>query len=230
MREEGVIPWGWIADSERSLSVWEHFPNVLACMHAAIGDFPLNPWHPLEPPLVLTETKGNAEVLESTVFPYRCPIAGLKGQSGAGFLRTKIARLLALDRRVLYLGDHDLCGHQIEANTRRVLEDVTGRDFAGAWTRIGLTAEQIEESARAGRPIEPILKIDGRYGDKTPREAWECEALGQKGIVDLVDDALTRLLAQMCKGLILDRVRAREERQRRKARRFLQQWKQRRRK
>ena len=37
-----------------------------------------------------------------------------------------IASSLRLSHRVLYVGDHDLAGNDIEANTRRVLEQEAG--------------------------------------------------------------------------------------------------------
>jgi hypothetical protein len=47
-------------------------------------------------------------------------IAATNGQCG-GFLRTDFLPVLSEGDRVLYLGDYDLAGGQIEENTRRVL-------------------------------------------------------------------------------------------------------------
>ena len=57
---------------------------------------------------------------------------------------------------VLYLGYFDLQGHQIEANTRRVLEHKVRRRID--WNRIAITEEQI-----AQRGLTPILKKDHRF-------------------------------------------------------------------
>jgi hypothetical protein len=54
------------------------------------------------------------------------------------------------DRLVLYFGDFDLQGHQIEANTRRVLEHKARRWID--WNWIAITEEQI-----AQRGLTPIL-------------------------------------------------------------------------
>jgi hypothetical protein len=122
-------------------------------------------------------------VLSGPVSEYCCPITGLGGQAGRGFLVTQVVPLLmGGDREVLYLGDLDKCGEDIEASARRVLERECG---PLAWERIGLTPEQT-----AG--IEPIWKVDGR--DRIGRWAWEVESLGQAAAVRLVQDALdTRL-------------------------------------
>jgi hypothetical protein len=208
MRDEGVIPWEWIVDAERHLSEWQYFDSIDECVNDSLDFFRLNPWKPHLPPMVLTESKSNAKLLEKIVSPYQCPITGLGGHSH-GHLRTVIAPKLAWNgRAVLYLGDHDHCGHVIEEHARRVLEDEIGHELN--WTRIGLTEEQVQE-----RGLEPIRKIDERYGDKQVRECWECEALGQKGIFDLMESSLAELLSAMCRGLTLNRVHDRENRQRR---------------
>jgi len=71
---------------------------------------------------------------------------------------------------VIYLGDLDLAGGQIEGNTRAVLE----REIGGAlqWERLALTEEQVRDY---DLPI--IIKRDRRYKDGRPHEAVETEAL-----------------------------------------------------
>ena len=73
------------------------------------------------------------------------------------FLHTDVAPILQRnDRLVLYFGDFDLQGHQIEANTRRVLEHKARRRID--WNRIAITEEQI-----AQRGLTPILKKNHRF-------------------------------------------------------------------
>jgi hypothetical protein len=138
------------------------------------------------PPVILTESRATAGVLERVAGEYVCPIAGTAGQSGAGFLRTEIAPLLVAGQRVLYLGDLDRSGSDIEENTRRVLEGEVG---PLAWLRLGMTDEQAQ-----ARNIEPIWKVDRRDG--RGHEAIEVEALGQAEVVALVRDALDALLPE----------------------------------
>ena len=80
---------------------------------------------------------------------YLCSIAATNGQVG-GFLHTEVAPILQHNYRVvLYLGDFDLQGHQIEANKARRRID---------WNRIAITEEQI-----AQRGLTPIVKKDHRF-------------------------------------------------------------------
>jgi hypothetical protein len=204
LREDGTVPWDWIADTERNIAEWEYAPTVRAFLSARLDSFRLNPWESHEPPLILTESKGNAEVLEQIAWEYCCPISGLKGQAG-GFLRTKIAPLLKdNDRVVFYLGDYDRSGFDIENNARNVLEETAGREIE--WIRIGLTQEQIQ-----AKGIEPIWKVDRRDGKG--HDAWECEALGQAGVVVLVRQTLKARLRRGRRGRTLASVQERERRQ-----------------
>jgi hypothetical protein len=177
-----------------------------------LDSFRLNPWEPGEPPLILTESKGNAEVLERIAWEYCCPIAGLKGHAN-GFLRTVIAPLLENnDRAVFYLGDYDRSGFDIEENARRVLEKTLSRNIE--WIRVGLTREQIR-----AKGIEPIWKVDQR--DRQGHDAWECEALGQAGVIALITDTLKARLRGRMRGRTIRRVQERDRVLIRKARRAL---------
>lgn len=194
LRNEGIIPWDWLADMERSVTEWHHAPTVADYLRARLTEATINPWEPELPPLVLTESAGMALALRNVAADYVCPIAGTKGQT-AGFLRTAIAPLLAANpRRVLYLGDLDRSGLDIENNSRRVLE--AGADCVLDWTRIGLTPDQAAS-------IKPIWKVDGRDG--AGHDAWEVESLGQAAVVALVRSELDRRLPEP-----LARVRERE--------------------
>ena len=195
-------------DEERRLFVWGHAPTIAGYVLDRLDDARVNPWGDRLPPLIMSESKATAGVLTYAVAAdYRCPIAGTKGQS-RGFLVTEVAPLLIEnDRPVLYLGDSDKSGTDIEANTRRVLERETGRVIE--WTRLGMTEQLVEQ-----RGIEPIWKVDGR----TKRGHWgvEVESLGQAGVVDLVRAALDALLREP-----IARVREREERERAEVRGLL---------
>ena len=183
LRETGIIPWTWIEDETRNLSDFagETYSEISALVN-------IDPWQGWAP-LILAESRSLSGVLSRIAYEYRCGIAPTNGQAG-GFLRTVVAPALRdNDRPVRYLGDWDHQGHQIELNTRRVLEREARREID--WTRLAITETQIRE-----RRLTPMWKIDHRYNDKTPREAWEAEALGQGTIQQLVRDELDRLLPE----------------------------------
>jgi hypothetical protein len=128
------------------------------------------------------------------------PRFGHQRQCG-GFLRTDIAPTLMECDRVLYLGDFDHAGNQIEANTRSVLEREVGEL---QWERLALTREQVHEYH-----LPTLTKHDRRYKDGRPHEAVETEALSQTVLMDILRTRLEELLPEQ-----LERVLERERRER----------------
>jgi hypothetical protein len=201
LREVGLVPWGDIVDDTRDLSDWTGSATVHDGILSALEAIELDPWGGV-PPLVLCESRQTAAVLAPVVSEYRALLSGLGGQVH-GHLVVNVVPYLVDNQTILWLGDRDLSGDQIEENAARVLgqhntaENVTIR-------RLALTQGQVEEY-----DLEPIRKRDRRYTDRRPHLAVELEALGQRRITALVREALEDLLPEP-----LDDVRVREGRER----------------
>ena len=162
-----LVPWDWIVDETRSLSRWAYAPSVADYLIGEIASARLNVWDGEPPPMILTESRSLAGVLNNLAGRYLASIAATNGQVG-GFLRTDIAPALVSGQRVLYLGDFDWQGGQIEANTRRVLERLVGELD---WRRIALTEDQVvryrlsrlrKEDRRQGAQKEQALAMLNR--------------------------------------------------------------------
>jgi hypothetical protein len=207
IREDGRIPWEWIVDETRSLDDFTGYASVKDGVLATLPYITLDPWRS-RPPMTLTESRSLAGVLRHVVVEYRARIGSTNGQCG-GHLRTRIAPTLRPGDRVIYLGDLDLAGNQIESNTRRVLEQVIGG--ALAWERLALTQEQVREY-----DLPVIVKYDRRYKDGRPHEAVETEAISQRVLIDILRARLDELLPEP-----LARVHERERRQRQRIERLL---------
>jgi hypothetical protein len=205
LRETRTISWDWISDETRSVSVWKYTSNIDDLVDSSLTAGRLDCWDDEPPPLILTESRSLKGVLERTAADYLVPIGATNGQTG-GFLYTDVIPLLeeAEDRQVLYLGDLDHQGGQIEDNTRRVLVRELGRDLD--WERLAITAEQVAE-----RGLTPVQKADRRYRPARVADAWETEALGQETVVALVRERLDWLLPEALEDV---RVREREQKQR----------------
>jgi hypothetical protein len=171
----------------------------------------IDAWDGLPPPLVITESRSLAGVLRATVAAYLCPIVATAGQSSGSLLALEVAPLLRddPDREVVYLGDYDPQGEDIEEATRRRLEEHVGAELR--WERLALTGEQVEEFE-----LPAIEKVDHRHRPPMTYEAVETEALSQEVIVDLIRDELDSLLPQP-----LEDVRGREAAERRAVATFL---------
>jgi hypothetical protein len=200
LREGGDIPWDWIVDETRSLEDYSGSPTIMQGVLDRLPHIPLDPWNG-EVPLILTESRSLTGCLRPLVNEYAIRIAPTNGQCG-GFLHTDIAPGLASWSRVLYLGDLDLCGGDIENNTRSVLEREVGEL---EWERLALTADQVEQY-----DLPRITKNDRRFKNGGGRhEAVETEALSQRLILDIVRARLGELLPES-----LETVQERAERER----------------
>jgi hypothetical protein len=201
LREDGRIPWDWIVDETRSVEDYTGYHTVKEGVLAQLPYTKLDPWRGRSP-FILTESRSLAGVLRPIVQEYRVRISSTNGQCG-GHLRTEIAPRLQPGDRVVYLGDLDLSGGQIEGNTRRVLEQVIGGPLQ--WERLALTEVQVR-----AYNLPVIIKHDRRYSDGRPHEAVETEALRQTVLMDILRARLDELLPEP-----LERVLERERRQRR---------------
>ena len=139
LRETGIVPWPWLNDVSREPNFNPSWDSLSEWATTAVEWVRLNPWGK-RPPKVLTESRAVAGVLRNLADEFRVHVFPTGGQCG-GYLRTVIAPQLKPGDRVPYIGDWDLAGGQIEANTRAVLE----REIGGAlnWKRIALTEEQV---------------------------------------------------------------------------------------
>jgi len=200
LREDGTIPWDWIVDETRAVSDYTGYESVKAGLTNVVDQIKLDPWNK-DAPLILTESRSLAGVLRSLCGQYRVIIAPTNGQA-AGFLHTKVAELSDQYSRVLYLGDFDLAGGDIENNTRRVLEHEVGNL---GWERLALTAAQVEEY---NLPV--IEKYDRRFTDGGKHDAVETEALSQAVIVQIVQERLDELLPEPLEA-VQEREQAQQE-------------------
>ena len=209
LREVGLVPWGWITDETRSLSDYTGWPKIADWATSLVEYVRLDPWRG-KAPFVLTESRSLSGASRNLAREYAVKLAATNGQVG-GFLHTDIAPQLKPGDRILYCGDWDWQGHQIENNTRSVLERLIGGELD--WTRIALTEDQVQQYNL--RPLA-IMKADRRYKPVRYHEAIETEALKQSVIVGIIREQLDSLLPEP-----LATVLERERRQRASMRRVL---------
>jgi hypothetical protein len=188
LREVRIIPWDWIEDETRQLTEFRTADTVADYLIEAVDDASIDRWDGAPAPVILCESRSLAGTLYGLVARYACPIASTNGQA-KGFLISKVAPTLEPGQRILYLGDWDWCGRQIEENTRRTLEERTG--LALDWERVALTAQQVEEN-----DLPVISKPDRRYRPVRYFDAVETEALGQARIVAALTYRLDELLPE----------------------------------
>jgi hypothetical protein len=109
---------------------------------------------------------------------------------------------------VLYLGNFDWQGGQIEKPTRRRLEEHVGEL---EWERLTLTEVQVRDHDLARLAIR---KEDRRYRRDSPHrfhDAVETEALSQSIIVGILRDRLDELLAEPLEDVLEREQQGRDE-------------------
>lgn len=191
LRKAGLVPWAWIEDETRSLDEFQTAPSVAEYVADAVARASLDRWAGRPAPLILCESRSLAGVLHTSAALYACPITSTNGQT-RGHLITKVAPRLQPEQRVLYLGDWDHCGRQIEAATHATLAEHTGVDDR-PWERIALTTEQVDSH---GLRSQVISKADRRYKPTRYFEAVETEAFGQANIVAALQSRLDELMPE----------------------------------
>jgi len=218
MRIAGETPWNWITDETRDL---DHGPltadTIEDWVDVALDQARINPWKgkpwaktgPVEPkPLILTEDRATSGVIKAVMSNEYCVRCTSSNGQCHGFLRTDVAPYLYPGQPVLYLGDYNRAGNDIEANNRHILEDEIGG--ALKWERVAITPAQI-------RRWNPPAKwtVDGRDG--VGADSWESESLGQARLITIVRQRLDRLM----RPVKLADLREREEQEREAIRQLL---------
>jgi hypothetical protein len=208
LRVWGVVPWEFIVDETRHFNNYTGYSDIRSAVETVLEQIHLDPWDG-EAPTVIVESRSLAGTLRNLARHYAVCLTATNGQVG-GFLHTDVGPALSPGATCLYMGDYDLAGADIEANTRRVLEQIVGGELN--WERIALTEAQVKKYK-----LQPIIKNDRRFkGERGKHRAVETEALSQKLIVKLLRQRLEALLPEP-----LDNVLEREARQRRAVLRLL---------
>ena len=194
-----LVPWNFIVDETRVVHSWLSANSVAEYVSELLPQARINPWAGVVRPVLIVEARTVGGVLTRTLGPeYLVPVAPTNGQTKR-YLVNEVAPFLSRRKStVLYIGDYDLAGNQIEENTKRVLERYSGRSFG--WERIAITKSQADDLRAKG--VEPIVKKDRRYSDGHEHEAYEAEALGQGYLTQIVKDALDSLLPEPLKGVL----------------------------
>src|SRR5262249_11868718 len=211
LRKHGQVPWRRLLDATRDGSGWLLAARLYAQHDESVTLAAIDCGGRELAARIVCEGRVTRGVLEGCAAEYLC-WSTATGRQSAGHIVNEIVPLLrGNNRKVLYIGDCEERGpgDQIEANSRRYVEEHTGRTFApSTWIKVALTPEQVARSPRLRRLA--IKKLDRRCRPPRPYRAIECEAVGQAVLERMLRQALDALLPEP-----LADVQVREERQQR---------------
>jgi hypothetical protein len=194
LRRDGRIPYAWITDNSRSafhLDVWDGLDAFLGDM---AGVYRRDLWHRSPWRVeVWCESDSIAGTLIDVTSRWRVPLFPIKGQSSETFAYNAAQAWLAQRHRqpvVLYVGDHDPAGLEIEESLEAKLHGFAaagGLTVEPLFLRVGVTWDQVETYDLPGTtPKKP-------YGFPL---AVEAEALPPRLLRDLVDHHISRYVDQ----------------------------------
>jgi len=201
-REEGLVAWNAIVDETRSIigspSIGDGEDPVRAA-DDLVGfvrrsELQMPRWWGQRSYVELwLEKAALVGVLQDVTLAARVVLAPFRGYSSSTFLHEAALRLEGIDRRivVLYLGDHDGSGVDIERVARETIEDIHGV-VINHFERLALTEEQIEEHdlppQMAKRSDRRTAAFIAEHGDGVV----ELDALPVDILLGLVREAIAR--------------------------------------
>ncbi|CAN5464655.1 hypothetical protein BH23ACT9_BH23ACT9_34160 [soil metagenome] len=187
LRREGRIPYAWITDNSRSGFIVDSHDGPEDFLTDVAGLYRRDLWrHTPFRVEVWCESDSIAGTLMDITSKWRVPLYPIKGQSSETFVYNGVQQWRHRPEArpvVLYVGDHDPAGLEIEATLQTKLTDfaaAAGLD-APDFHRIGVTWQQA---------------VDQDLPGTTPKKAYgyplavEAEALQPRYLRQLLDDAI----------------------------------------
>jgi hypothetical protein len=188
MRKSGELPYSWIVDNTRLIRAPEVFSSVEDALARTARFYRRDLWEYAEHQVeVWTESDSVAGVVANVTEDFAVPLLAVKGFSSMSFTYAA-ARKMNHDGRpvkIIYVGDHDPSGLEIEASLRRHLEEHLEVPYEIA--RVGVTWAQVERLDLPGTTPKK------EYGYPL---AVEAEALPAPTLREVVEDAIAELADQ----------------------------------
>ncbi len=184
LRRSGMIPFPWIVDHSRLVMKPSVFDSIEDALANTARHYRRDLWSFSDVRIeVWTESQSIASVVANVTDQWALPLMATKGYSSWSFTWSA-AQMANHDGRrllVLYIGDHDPAGLEIEASLKRSLKDHLNVPFD--LRRVGVTWEQVQQYDLPGTTPKK------NYGFPL---AVEAEALPAPLLRQLLDDEIGR--------------------------------------
>jgi hypothetical protein len=200
-RIAGTIPWEWVEDRTRSADAGDHpeqepdahYRSWLDAFKNCASQYHRPRWEGQDTYVeVWVEKEALAGVFESVCRDLKVVSFPNRGYTSVTLLKEAADRLRAADAGgepvILYFGDFDPSGQDIERNIRDKLNGTFGVPVRVE--RVALTREQIDERRL---PPQPAKSSDSRYEDFVEEHgdiAVELDALPPEDLRQMVRDAV----------------------------------------
>jgi hypothetical protein len=202
-RLEGLVPWGWLEDRTRSADAGDHeevdpgdyFEQHLEHFRTCHERYNRPRWEGQDDYVeVWVEKEALAGVFADVCEDLRVVSFPNRGYTSVTLLKEEADRFEAArcsgPGHILYFGDYDPSGQDIERNIREKLNSTFG--VSVHVHRVALTREQIDER---GLPPQPAKRTDSRYEDFVEEHgdmAVELDALPPEHLQEMVREAVSK--------------------------------------
>ncbi|NJD65944.1 MAG: hypothetical protein FIB00_12000 [Chloroflexi bacterium] len=194
MRRSGRIPWPWIVDTNRWMRKPRTWGSVEELLEETARTYRRALWR--NAPVLLEvwcESESVAGVLYPVTSKWDVPLYPIKGQTSDSFAYSAAQNYKGDPRRltILYVGDHDPAGYEIETNLHAKLMEHSGRRDI-AFARLACTAEDVATLGLTGTPPKKHDYIDALTGERVPWSgpAIEVEAIEPPRLRARLDSAI----------------------------------------
>ncbi len=191
LRRTGRIAYGLVTDSTRWMRKVTSYNGWAAAVEACARTYRRNLWsHSPYRVEVWCESDSIAGVAWPVANEWDVPLMVCRGHASETFAYSAAAAWNESDQLpvVLYIGDHDPAGLDIEESLRAKLTTFSHIDCE--WDRIGVTADQVLD---LDLPTTPA-KTKGRRKPYPHLWAAEAEALPAQLLRDLLHDAIEKFV------------------------------------
>jgi hypothetical protein len=196
MRRDGILPWSWITDSSRWMrkpKSWNSVEDVLA---DAASSYRKTLWRDAATAVeVWCESESVAGVLLPVTAKWDVPLYPLKGQTSDSFAYSAAMHYRDDPRNllVIYVGDHDPAGYEIETNLEAKLAEHSGRSDI-EFRRLACDATDVERFGLQGTKPKKNSYIDATTGERVPwtGPAVEVEAIDPTVLRQWLDEWISQ--------------------------------------
>ena len=190
MREDGELPFSWVADATRWMRKPDTHDTLMDALEITKETYRKNLWANQS---VNVEIWIEKEALSGVVYPitarWDVPLMPTKGYPSKTFLYTS-AEDLRMDKTnyIYMLSDYDPSGVDLSRNTEATLRRYADDDCDITFERIAVTESQINEWELPSRPTK---KSDARAKSFTG-ESVDLDAIPPDELRNLVSDSITQ--------------------------------------
>lgn len=194
MRRSERMPWEWIVDTNRWMRKPDSYDSVEEALAELGESYRKDMWRRAGTAVeVWCESESVAGVLFPVTAEWDVPLYPIKGQTSDTFAHST-AQEYRRDRRalqIIYVGDHDPHGYEIETNLHHKLVKYSGRSDV-SFHRLACNAEHVADLGLSGGPAKKTTYVDAATRAKV---AWfgpavEVEAIPPGTLRGWLSDAI----------------------------------------